>query len=104
VQELNSELGQRGISIEVLPGADNYVSEQLDRLLQTGEATAVNDNGRYVLVEFPRHVMPPRYIDWLFEMKLKGITPVFTHPERHAMIQANTDLLREWVHKAVLSR
>ncbi|HEY3277350.1 MAG TPA: CpsB/CapC family capsule biosynthesis tyrosine phosphatase [Syntrophorhabdaceae bacterium] len=98
VNQLNTELSARNIHLRVLPGADNHVSEQLDKLLQNGEAIAVNDNGRYVLVEFPKHIMPPRYLDWLFELRLKGLTPIFTHPERHTVIQSNTDLLREWVH------
>ena len=102
IADLVMALKGRGISISVLPGADNHVSEQLDKLLQSGEAMAVNDNGRYVLVEFPRHIMPPRYLDWLFETRLKGLTPIFTHPERHTVIQGDTDRLREWVQRGGL--
>ena len=103
IEELNAALKAQGeIPIRLLPGADNHISERLDRLLETGEAMTVNDNGRYILVEFPKHIMPPRYLDWLFETKLKGITPIFTHPERHTVIQNSTDVLREWVQRGGL--
>jgi protein-tyrosine phosphatase len=102
VEALNSRLQVEGIPLTVLPGADVYIQEDLVELLKDGEILTINDNMRYVNVEFPRHVMPPRYLDWMFRLLLAGFTPVFTHPERNSAVQRNPDILREWVEKGGL--
>ncbi len=97
VKQLKACLVQQNIPIEVLPGADVYIRHDLVELLRVGAAITVNVNGRYVLVEFPHHIMLPRYIEWLFKIRLQGITPIFTHPERHTAIQKDIDPVRQWV-------
>ncbi len=102
VAVVNNELEKRKIPVKILPGGDNYINEHLDFLIQRGEAMTVNDNGRYVMVEFPKHIVPPHFLDWLFEMKLKNITPILTHPERHMAFQNDIDIARQWVDKGGL--
>ena len=36
-----------------MPGADAYIHERLDRLIRDRRAMTINDNMRYVMVEFP---------------------------------------------------
>lgn len=102
VQQLRACLMELNIPLEILPGADIYLRHDLIDLLRDGMVMTMNDNSRYVLVEFPHHIMPPNYIDWLFEMKLKGITPIFTHPERNTAIQKNINHVRQWVDRGGL--
>ena len=102
VTVLNTHLKKRKIPVKVLPGADNYINEHLVRSLQDGEAMTVNDNGRYVMVEFPRDIMPPKYLELVFGLKVKGITPIFTHPERNMAVQSNSEIVRQWVDKGGL--
>src|SRR4249919_2472119 len=37
---------------------------------------------RYLLLEPPHHVAPPRFEDLVFEVMTAGYVPVITHPER----------------------
>ena len=70
--------------------------------MKNREVLTVNDNMRYVMVEFPRHVMPPNYLDWMFRLTLAGFTPILTHPERNTAVNGKTDIVRKWVEKGGL--
>jgi protein-tyrosine phosphatase len=50
-----------------------------------------------LLVEFSEYSIPPTTSHALHEMQLIGIRPIITHPERNAIIQAQTNLLASWV-------
>jgi len=102
VRTLNAEIERGKIPLEVLPGADIHVHEHLDSLVKNREVLTVNDNMRYVMVEFPRHVIPPRYIEWMFHLTLAGFTPILTHPERNTAVHGKTDIVRNWVEKGGL--
>ena len=50
---------------------------------------------RYVLVEPPHHVMPPRLEDFFFELLAAGYVPILTHPERLTWAAENYELLEK---------
>ncbi len=102
VRELSSYLKQKGVSVEILPGADTYIHAHLDRRILDGHVLTINDNMRYVMVEFPKHAVPPNLIEWLFRMTLAGFVPVLTHPERNTALSRKLDIVREWVEKGGL--
>jgi protein-tyrosine phosphatase len=102
VGELTDCLPSQGIRLTILPGADIHVHEQLDALINNRETLTVNDTMRYVMVEFPRHVIPPNCIEWMFRLILAGFTPILTHPERNTAIHRKTEFVREWVEKGGL--
>ena len=102
VGELTDYLPSQGIRLTILPGADIHVHERLDALINNRETLTVNDTMRYVMVEFPRHVIPPNHIEWMFRMTLAGFTPILTHPERNTAIHQKTGFVREWVEKGGL--
>jgi protein-tyrosine phosphatase len=101
-EDLNGRLAERDIPVRILPGADIYVHERLGDLVKDRKVLTVNDNMRYVMVEFPRHVVPPNYLEWMFHLTLAGLTPILTHPERNTAVKGNTDIVRKWVEKGGL--
>ena len=102
VEDLNGRLKENGISVRIRPGADIYIHERLVDLVKDRKVLTVNDNMRYVMVEFPRHVIPPNYLEWMFHLTLAGLTPILTHPERNTAVNGNTDIVRKWVEKGGL--
>jgi protein-tyrosine phosphatase len=44
---------------------------------------------RYVLVEPPHHVVPPRMEDLFFSLLVAGFVPILTHPERLTWIESH---------------
>jgi len=104
VASLNRNIAGSGISVTILPGADVHIGtyDEIEAMLENGEATTVNDNKYYLMIEFPESLIPSNINEWLFRMKLKGITPIFTHPERNFVIQKDIKILYDWVEKGGL--
>lgn len=102
VATLNSRLGEEGINIRILPGADVHINHDMAGMMVAGNAMTVNDAGRYLMVELPHQIIPPNLGDWIFALKLKGITPIITHPERNLAIRKNMEEFRKWVELGAL--
>lgn len=93
-----------GIPLLLYPGADVHLSQDMMGRIQDQQACTVNNQGKYILIELPSHSIPGRVEDELFELKINGITPVITHPERNIMIQNEPDILCRWVRKGALAQ
>jgi protein-tyrosine phosphatase len=50
----------------------------------------------HVLVEFPYMTVPPNAPQALFELRMRGWTPVLAHPERYANAAADLSDAEEW--------
>ena len=82
VGELSEACRRRGLNIEILPGGDVLLQPGLLAALDTGDALTLADTGKYLLLELPAQTVPP--IEGLvFELAVRGITPILTHPERN---------------------
>jgi protein-tyrosine phosphatase len=104
VKELNRILKEKEIQLEVLPGAEEHVRPGLGSLEVTEDYSTINDNGRYVLVEFPFMTIPHGTRDVLFRMRQKKLTPVLAHPERNSVLQNNFDLLGSMIKIGCLTQ
>ena len=74
-----------------------------EKILQ-GEIMSINNTKRYFLLEFPAHAIPLNIDKLIFNLLLKGITPVLTHPERILEVQENPNRIYELVSMGVLSQ
>lgn len=50
----------------------------------------------FVLVEFPFMSIPPNAGSAIFEMKMRGWTPIIAHPERYGNLSPDSDAPGEW--------
>ena len=103
VVEFRDELDRRGIDLEVLLGMENHLDLDLPDEYAQGRALPINDS-RYALVELPFFGYPNYVEEVLFQLQLKGVTPVLAHPERIEAFQREPDLLAEFVDKGMLSQ
>ncbi|NOZ25085.1 MAG: tyrosine protein phosphatase [Nitrospirae bacterium] len=104
VDRLNLMLRQEDIPLRVLPGADIHVDFKLVDAVKNGEVMTVNNNRRYIMLELPEYGVPQHMSDFLWELKINGITPVFTHPERNAAIQDDINILQGFIMQGALSQ
>jgi protein-tyrosine phosphatase len=74
------------ISLTVLPGADVHFSTELLNEIDEGKALTIGDGGRYLLLEFPVQGIPYGVEEVLFQLMIRGITPIISHPERNLEI------------------
>ena len=90
------------IPLDLRVGADVRVNEMLMQIKDPKNYFTINNNNKYMLLEFPETLIPPNTDRFLFELKLKGITPIITHPERNYEIQRNPNLLYHFVNMGML--
>jgi len=86
-----AELDQRGIALRLLEGADVHVDPDLVAGIRNGRIPTLAGS-RYLLLEPPHHVAPPRFEDLVFEVMTAGYVPVITHPERLTWVETHYDL------------
>lgn len=101
VKRLAARLESEGIPLEVHPGADVRVDADFLTRWQAGELLSVGDRGRAVMLELPDNVLVP--LDGLsFELRVRRVVPVLTHPERCIPLQNKWDTLTEWVEQGLV--
>jgi protein-tyrosine phosphatase len=83
VETLNATLQERGINVEVVPGAEVSMCEELPDLADRGLLPTLGD-GRHVLIELPMTTYAAYAEDVLFKLQLKAYKPVIAHFERLA--------------------
>ena len=86
VQDSGASTHPRIDLLRILPGADVHFSPNLLQLCENGEIVTVNDDGRYLMVEFDFMNLPYQGEEVLFQLIAHGIIPVITHPERNLEI------------------
>jgi len=100
-ETLQGALRNAGIPITLVVGADIHMAPGVPAQLKSGQALSLNDT-RYVLIEPPHHVLPPRVEHAFFNLASSGYTPVLTHPERMTWIEGHYDLIHTLARRGVL--
>ena len=101
VAQLAEAIAKTGIPITLVTGADVHIVPDLDVQLRDGRTLTLN-NSRYLLLEPPHHVLPPRLEDLIFGLQAAGYVPILTHPERLSWVEGHYDLIRRLVSSSVL--
>jgi len=73
-------------ALKIIPGADVHFSSDILLRYERREIVTVNDQGRYLMVEFASQGIPYQAEEVLFKLLTKGIIPIISHPERNMEI------------------
>jgi protein-tyrosine phosphatase len=90
---LQQALNQHGIVLQLTTGADNHIVADFVAQLGAGHLLTLA-NSRYVLVEPPHHVAPPRLEEFFFGLQAAGYVPILTHPERLTWINSHYGVIQ----------
>lgn len=93
----------RELGINLYPGQEIRISDQIIPQLEKGEAIGLN-RSKYLLIEFPSGGVPHYTNRFFFELQSKGYVPIIAHPERNKEISQNLDVLFELVNEGALSQ
>lgn len=100
---LNSVIQDEGIDLKVFPGNEIYISPSTVSDIVSGQAMTLN-NSRFVLLELPSNDVP-RYTDTvIYELQIKGYSPIISHPERNSRIIENPNILYSMIEKGALAQ
>jgi protein-tyrosine phosphatase len=74
-----------GITIEILVGAENYITPDLPERIAKDKGLTIA-GGQFVLAEFPMQAIPPYAVDVVQALVANQLQPIIAHPERNADI------------------
>ncbi len=80
------ELDRRDIPLRLVEGADVHLDPDLVGGIRGGRVPTLAGS-RYLLLEPPHHVAPPRFEESVFQLMVAGYIPVITHPERLSWLE-----------------
>jgi len=92
--ELQRAVGSR---LQLATGCDFHLSaENLAALKEDAPRFCIHQK-MYLLVEFNDFSIPPQLDHVLYRMQLDGLRPIVTHPERNAILRAQSERLEKWI-------
>ena len=98
VDAFRAELAAEGINLQLGVGADTHLAPDLAGAIRAGRVPTICGS-RYLLLEPPHHVAPPRFGEQVFNLMAAGVVPVITHPERLSWIETHYDTFGELVRQ-----
>jgi protein-tyrosine phosphatase len=101
IHTLQQAIDTEGIPLRLVSGADNHIVPSFVSELRSGHLLSLADS-RYVLVEPPHHIPPPRMEDLFFNIQVAGYVPILTHPERLTWINSHYDTIARLATGGVL--
>jgi protein-tyrosine phosphatase len=99
--QLRSAIAQRGLALELVPGGEHFLDENLPGLVEAGTATPIN-LGRYLLVELSTSALPPDLPAALYRLRRLGAEPLIAHVERYDALNADPALRTALVEQGYL--
>lgn len=104
VAAFQDTLSENQIDLKLYPGADVHLCPDLLTRIESGDAGTINHRKKHILVELPSQTIPDGVKDLIFTLKLSGITPIISHPERNAIIQHDPAILYKLLAMGALSQ
>lgn len=98
---LKRELLNKEINIEIFLGNEVFITPYVLKLLDNDDITTINKT-RYMLIELPMLDIPCYVEQIIFDLRLKGLYPIFAHPERNLKIIENPNILYDFIKKGAL--
>jgi protein-tyrosine phosphatase len=92
VDVLRKAIALAELPLRLVAGADVHVAPDLVAGLRDGRIPTLGDS-RYLLLEPPHHVPPPRLAECIFGLNTAGYVAILTHPERLSWIESQYQLI-----------
>lgn len=104
VEDLQNEADARGIPIRIYPGAETELNWDLLELIREDHTRFCLAGSRYLLMEMPSLMLPPRLEDMIYELQLLDIVPVLAHPERQIQLMEQPEKLLDLLKRGCVAQ
>ena len=102
IADLEHLLGREGVALRLGRGSDFHLTfDNIQSAIAEPARYSINGLG-YLMVEIPDYGLPQGLTETFYQMRLAGLIPVLTHPERNATLQADPHRLEEWLRGGLL--
>lgn len=102
--EFQEQLNQHNINLTVFPGQEVRINGDLLTALDQNDILFADENGQYLMLEFPDDDVPAYTNDMIYQLQQRGIIPVIVHPERNTKIMRHPELIYDLLQKGCLSQ
>lgn len=101
---LSLAVESEGIDLRLVPGAEVHVAADLVDRFKQGDLLTYDDNGKYMLLEFPFQQVVSGTEEIVYRLRLAGLTPVIAHPERIGFFMEKPERLRRLIQLGALGQ
>lgn len=102
--ELREAVAAAGVRVVLGSGCDFHLSyDNVRDAIENPRRYTVN-GGEYLLIELPDYGLPPTLEETFYSLRVAGMTPILTHPERNPSLQQDTARLADWVRDGMLTQ
>jgi protein-tyrosine phosphatase len=99
---LRQALAAESIPLTVATGCDFHISyDNVQDAIQHPRKYTLNQTD-YLLVELHDQIIPQQVGETFYELRLAGMVPILTHPERNPVLQKNSARLADWLREGML--
>jgi protein-tyrosine phosphatase len=102
--EVRLAIADVGIRLILGFGCDLHLSYDNVRDALANPRRYTVNAGEYVLVELPDYALPPTLEETFYSLRLAGMTPILTHPERNPSLQQDDSRLKDWIRDGMLTQ
>jgi protein-tyrosine phosphatase len=100
--ELRQALAQESIPLTLASGCDFHLSyDNIQDAIANPRKYTLNKT-QYLLIELPDFGISPGLGEILFDLRVAGMVPILTHPERNPTLQRNPARLADWMRDGLL--
>jgi protein-tyrosine phosphatase len=104
LSQLRAALSEQQIHLILGLGCDFHVNyDNIQDALQNPRRYTINQ-GEYLLIELPDYGLPPTLEETFYSLRLAGMTPILTHPERNPSLQQDSSRLALWIRDGMLTQ
>lgn len=89
LDQVKQQMMVENISIPIYAASEYMMDEQFKEVYQSQNILAIEKS--YVLIEMPHMYKSPRIEAYIFDLKIKGYTPILAHPERYNYYHSSFD-------------
>ena len=104
LSDLEKALAEKGLLLRLRIGGDVHVTPGMVEAIRSGRAVTLDNAGKYLLLELPSQSVPPGIKEEIFQLRIHGITPIITHPERNPAVYRDAGALEELVDMGALAQ
>ena len=101
VEEINSIINNQGLNLKIYSGQEVYYTENIIQDYMEGRIGTLNDS-KYMLIEFPMRKFDDNICDIIYELQVRGITPIIAHPERYKPIIEKPSNINKFINEGYL--
>lgn len=102
IELLRQALAEEDVPLTLGLGCDFHLSyDNIEDALANPAKYSINGKP-YLLIELPDFGIPRSLGETFYEMRLAGLTPILTHPERNPTLQRERERLDDWMRAGLL--